>query len=216
VVSEGGTPQERARKRSNVVWLGIAGIGAGTVILGELSSSSSDDPISADLFQSTAECIVSGRYPVADCDRAFSEADRQQRQAAPRYATREDCAAEFGGAACTPVATQAGDPGGGASQFFAPAMAGFLIGSAAGVLSAQPAAPVYRSCAADSSSANCQSSTGSGGGGGGGRFYTGSGYSVTSNGTRASVMPAAFSPPAATTLSRGGFGARAMSVSAAS
>jgi len=214
-VSDQVTRQHRARKRSRVVWLGLAGIGAGTVILAEVVSSR-EDPVAADLFQSTAECVASGRYDAAARDRAFNEAASQQPQTAPRYATREDCAAEFDRAACAPVSA-AGNTAAGASQFFAPAMAGFLIGSAAGTLS-RPAVPVYRSCASDSNPGNCQASASSGGSSGGGsRFYTGSGYSVATNGTRASVMPAAFSSsPATTTLSRGGFGARASSVRAAS
>jgi len=212
-VSDLVTRQHRARKRSRVVWLGLAGIGAGTVILAEVVSSR-EDPVAADLFQSTAECVASGRYDANACDRAFNEAARQQPQTAPRYATREDCAAEFDRAACAPVSAP-GTAAAGASQFFAPAMAGFLIGSAAGALSSS-AVPVYQSCGSGSNPANCQAS-GGGGGSSGGRFYTGSGYSVMANGTRASVMPAAFSAsPATATLSRGGFGARASSVRAAS
>jgi uncharacterized protein YgiB involved in biofilm formation len=213
----------RKRKRSQLVWIGIAGATVGTIALGKLANTGSDDVVAADLFQSREQCVASDRHTAAECATAFDAASRIQQQSAPRYASRDDCEAEFPGT-CANIPATSSD--GTLTPLFAPEMAGVLIGSA--LIGFGPAAlPVYRGCSSDgnqgTNQADCRSAVGSGGGGAGGfhggsgGYYTSSGYRIDSNGTRASISNAAFhATPATTTLSRGGFGARAMTIHVAS
>ncbi|MBI3517140.1 MAG: DUF1190 domain-containing protein [Proteobacteria bacterium] len=200
-----------ASKRSRIVTLSLMGAGAGAIALIELWPSSAEVP--ADAFQNVESCINSGRYDKSTCERAFAEAARHHTEMAPRYASATDCEADFTPGGCAPLATTAGTT----TQSYAPVMAGLLLGGALGAGAAAalpPVQPLYRSCTA-SVGDGCTTGSGSVSGGG---LYTCSGYRVgTSYGT-ARVQPAAFSTARAgtTTLSRGGFGARASAMSAAS
>jgi uncharacterized protein YgiB involved in biofilm formation len=206
------------RKRSRAVWLGIAGLGAGAVILAETATRSDSNTVAADLFQSREECAASGQRSDADCARLFADAEIQQRESGPHYATRQDCEADFGTASCVGYPASAGGSGSAAANFFVPAMAGVLVGSALARTAAAPASlPVYRTCAPDTGNPDCQRSGGSGGGASGGHYYTASGYSVGTSGNKTTVDAAAFSTRGpGTTLSRGGFGARASAIRVAS
>jgi len=204
-------PDDKSRKRSRIVLLSLMGAGAGAVLLAELLPSRTSVP--AGVFQDIDTCANSGRYDRATCAAAFAEAERHHVEHAPRFASRTDCEADFAPGTCEPLQTATADSG----SLFAPVMAGVLIGGVVGAASAagQPALqPVYRSCTATSQDNYQAGSTTCSSGHGG--LYTCSGYRVGSSYGTTRVEPAAFSTVRATTLSRGGFGSRARSMSAAS
>jgi uncharacterized protein YgiB involved in biofilm formation len=197
--------------RSRVVLLGLMGAGAGALMIAPLLSR--HHAVDAGVFPDLDSCTASGRYSITTCEQAFAEAQHHDLEHAPRYANRADCEADFAPGSCHTI-TPPNDPG----AFFAPVMAGVLIGAVAGAATAAGTPPtiqpVYRSCTADPQD-RCQPGA-AGGGGWRGGFYTCSGYRVGSSYGMTRVEPAAFSPVRTSTLSRGGFGARARAASAAS
>src|SRR5262249_44622561 len=145
--------------------------------------------------------------------RAYSEAATVDERAAPRYTSLADCVAEFGAGSCHSITPSSGSAS--ITSIFVPAMAGFLIGNAVAGLT-QPAQPVYRRC--DPNQDRCSDPYTSNRSYHG-YYYTHGGYRVSTSGagSSASVARSAFTTASASpTLSRGGFGARAASVSARS
>lgn len=208
-------PEPHARRmRSRVVLLGLMGAGAGALMIAPLLSR--PHAVDAGVFPDADSCIASGRYDTTTCERAFTEAAQHDLEHAPRYANRADCEADFAPGSCHTIT-----PPNDTVSFFAPAMAGVMIGGALAAASARSTPPtiqpVYRSCTADPQD-RCQPGATGGAGGGGwhGGLYTCSGYRVGSSYGLTRVEPAAFSPARASTMSRGGFGARARAASAAS
>jgi len=200
-------------KRSAVVGLSL--IGAYLGVSYYLGSYQRNDAVAADLFTNPQQCAASGRYDRAQCDNAYAEASRVNQQSAPRYKSLADCEADFSPGACDRVPPTSAVSTAPTATLFAPVMAGFVIGGAAAALATPAAQPVYRSCAGQQDPRNCIS--GSVASGATSRFFTGAGYSVTSTGSGSSVSisRSAFSASASSaTLSRGGFGARAASISA--
>jgi uncharacterized protein YgiB involved in biofilm formation len=190
-------------KRSTAITLLGAGVAAWAGI-----SYFSDDTVSAAAYENVGQCTADGRSREA-CERAFAQASDEHQKAAPHYARREDCEAEFGSGACT---TPAAAPGSAAGSFFVPAMAGFLLANA--FYSSYPAQPLYRPCS-DPNDPRCRASGFSGGsaGGSGGRwFFTSTGERVSTGAGRTEVGRSAFTGHGSVaTLARGGFGARAAS-----
>jgi uncharacterized protein YgiB involved in biofilm formation len=206
-------PEDPVRKRSRVVLLTLMGVGFGALVIAENWPPSTKVP--AGVFQDVDTCVNSGRYDRATCNAAFAEAAAHDVEHAPRFTSQADCEADFAPGTCQPLPAQPGAAAGGA-PLFAPVMAGVLIGgalAAAGSAGAPAVQPVYRSCTADPQQDRCRS-TGTGTGLGG--LYTCSGYRVGSSYGTTRVAPAAFNTVRATTLSRGGFGARARFMSASS
>ena len=169
-----------------------------------------DDSVSAAAYESVEQCAADGKSREA-CDRAFAQASEEHQKSAPHYARREDCEAEFGSGACT---TLPGAPGSAAGSFFVPAMAGFLLANA--VNSSYAAQPLYRPCA-DANDLRCRGSSFTGGSAGAGTyagrgFFTSTGERVATGAGNVEVGRSTFSGHgSAATLSRGGFGARAVS-----
>jgi len=190
-----------------------------------LSLSACDESVEVGVFETVDQCTVMG-YSQSACETAIAQAAKEHLQNAPRYANKADCEAEFGhcetpaqaaseippgaGANSQPPAQQTSEQtaqssGGGFGSFFMPMMAGYMIGNMMGGQSAM-AQPLYRPVGATARQA------------GGTGFYTGSGTRVASASGLARMPQSVFtaSRAPATTLSRGGFGARANSVSVAS
>ena len=193
-------------KRSSAVKLAMMGAGVSAVAALSLCDT---DSVSASAYESVDQCSASG--PSRDaCERAFDAARAEHVRASPRYTKREDCEAEFGADGCLSLPQPASaDAGPSAAAVFVPAMAGFLLANAA--TSGLSPQPLYRACP-DNSDPQCRTgSSGGGSSGGSGRwFYTASGDRVAPSSGRVSVSRAAFTNHApATTLARGGFGARA-------
>lgn len=156
----------------------------------------------AEVVQSVEQCEAGGWMSRDQCEAARTEALAAHASSAPRFESRADCEGQFG--QCTPE-----DDGQGRTSYMPP-MSGFLLGyllagtmnrNNPGVPAGQPndrpaagagaagAAPLYRNRR--------------------GEFYNARGDFVSSrpgsvSGTRGRILP----PGRATTVSRGGFGAR--------
>ncbi|PHM36708.1 DUF1190 family protein [Xenorhabdus innexi] len=153
------------------------------------------------LYTNADECSKANPSQSEQCTIAYNNALKEAEKTAPKYATREDCVAEFGEQQCTQAPAQAGvgtqaqaQSSGG--SFWMPLMAGYMMGQLMGNRSA-PSQPLFSSKSA-SSPAN-------------GKFVDATGKSygpATAGGRSMSVPKTAMAPKPATTttITRGGFG----------
>ncbi|MBD2814702.1 DUF1190 family protein [Xenorhabdus sp. Flor] len=153
------------------------------------------------LYTNADECSKANPSQSEQCTIAYNNALKEAEKTAPKYATREDCVAEFGEQQCTQAPAQAGVGNQAQAQsssgsFWMPLMAGYMMGRLMGGNSA-PSQPLFSSKSA-SSPAN-------------GKFVdaTGKNYGpATAGGRTMSVPKTAMAPKPATTttITRGGFG----------
>ncbi|TCT89252.1 uncharacterized protein YgiB involved in biofilm formation [Gibbsiella quercinecans] len=150
------------------------------------------------LYQNADDCSRSNPSMSEQCSTAYNNALKEAEKTAPKYATREDCVAEFGEAQCTQAPAQAGMAAESQSSgsFWMPLMAGYMMGRMMGgagfaqqplFTSKNPASPAN------------------------GKFVdaTGKNYGPATAGGRTMTVPkTAMAPkPAVTnTVTRGGFG----------
>lgn len=199
------------QKRSQWIWLGLIGAGTGLQLV-HAHTSAPDNAVSGNLFTNANSCIASGKYSVETCNHAFDDARQKYQQTAPRYLDRAACEADFAAGGCASLPQSDGAAASAAGTKWAPIMAGALLATGATAAFAPSALPVYQPCSTDPNRQDCRTQSG---GSGSGAYYTSSGYRVSSRGTSAWVSRGAFSGnSSAVTLARGGFGARAASVSA--
>lgn len=66
----------------------------------------SDETVS--LYQNADDCSAANPGKSAECTTAFNNALKEAERTAPKYATREDCIAEFGEGQCQQAPAQAG------------------------------------------------------------------------------------------------------------
>lgn len=180
----------RQRKRSSIVALTILGAAAFTL------AGCKEEEVDAQAFPDLQSCREvaqsSGKFPVADCDAAWSEAQTLHVEAAPRYDSLEVCEAEHGAGAC---GDESQVRSGGSGSIFMPLMMGSMLGGNRGAAASQP---LYKTSD--------------------GRFTNAGGTSTFSTNSGAGKMPASqFTRPASTfdkppmtkttVQSRGGFGA---------
>lgn len=66
----------------------------------------SDETVS--LYQNADDCSTANPGKSAECTTAFNNALKEAERTAPKYATREDCIAEFGEGQCQQAPAQAG------------------------------------------------------------------------------------------------------------
>jgi uncharacterized protein YgiB involved in biofilm formation len=173
-----------------------------------------DQPVEVGVFETVEQCTVMG-YSQSSCESAIEDARKEHVKAAPKYASRADCEAEFGRCEPGPTASQQlpqgqQNPQGpqgeqsafGGGSFFMPLLAGYMMGQMMGG-NRYAGQPLYRPRA---------------GAAGGTGLYTGAGTQVAAKPGLARMPQSAFTNAAAgsSTLQRGGFGARARSVSVAS
>lgn len=160
----------------------------------------SDETVS--LYQNADDCSSANPGKSAECTAAYNDALKEAERTAPKYATREDCVAEFGEGQCQQAPAQAGTSpenqaqahsGGG---FWMPLMAGYMMGRLMGggagfaqqplFSSRNPASPAY------------------------GQYTdaSGKGYGAAQPGRTMTVPKTAMAPKPATTttVTRGGFG----------
>ncbi|WP_279025657.1 DUF1190 family protein [Gibbsiella quercinecans] len=150
------------------------------------------------LYQNADDCSRSNPSMSEQCTTAYNNALKEAEKTAPKYATREDCVAEFGEAQCTQAPAQAGMAAESQSSgsFWMPLMAGYMMGRMMGGAGfAQQ--PLF-------TSKNPASPTN-------GKFVdaTGKNYGPATAGGRTMTVPkTAMAPkPAVTnTITRGGFG----------
>lgn len=158
------------------------------------------------LYQNADDCSKSNPSISDQCKIAYETALQEAAKTAPKYATREDCIAEFGEGQCTPAPAQAGIAPASAQTeaqpqqsggFWMPLMAGYMMGRLMGG-GAYNQQPLF-SPRAGTSPAN-------------GQFVDASGksYGSATTGRTMNVPPSAMAPKPATTstITRGGFGER--------
>jgi len=167
-----------------------------------LTLAACEERVEVGVFESVGQCISAGNT-AAECETALKAAQEQHQEVAPRYATRQDCEAEFGSSQCTPApAAKTADGAAPAQQqaqagfggAFMPLMAGYMMGR---MMSGGGAQPLYRPTATTPGAA-----TG---------WHTAAGAPVA-RGTGVASVPRAVTQAAAPqsgTIARGGFGARA-------
>ncbi len=179
-------PLERMRKASGVFALKPIYLCIALALTG-----CGEEEQAADIFKTLDECKTTYPDLTAQCDMAFDQALKAAEKTAPKYATLEDCVAEFGADLC-----RRADKGDGTSWFM-PAMAGFMLGRALDNHGYQ-SVPMFTSSYAGSPYYH--------------RWSTADGYGYGDyRQRRIHIHKNAFKPkPAVTkTLSRGGFGAKA-------
>ncbi len=153
------------------------------------------------LYQNADDCSAANPSMSAQCTTAYNNALKEAEKTAPKYATKEDCVAEFGEAQCTqtPAPAQAGtaaesQQGGGMSWM--PLMAGYMMGRMMGGGAGFAQQPLF-SPKTPASPAN-------------GQFVdaTGKNYGNATTGRTMTVPKTALAPKPATTstITRGGFG----------
>ena len=156
------------------------------------------------MYQNADDCAQANPGKSAECTATYNSALKEAARTAPKYASREDCVAEFGEGQCQQAPAQAGMAGSGENQaqaqssgsFWMPLMAGYMMGRLMGggmgfaqqplFSSRNPASPAY------------------------GQYTDASGksYGAAQPGRSATVPKTAMTPKPATTttVTRGGFG----------
>lgn len=157
------------------------------------------------MYQNADDCSSANPGKSAECKAAYNNALKEAERTAPKYASREDCVAEFGEGQCQQAPAQAGVGASGtenqaqnqsSGSFWMPLMAGYMMGRLMGggagfaqqplFSSRNPASPAY------------------------GQYTdaSGKGYGAAQPGRTATVPKTALAPKPATTttVTRGGFG----------
>ncbi|VTR54567.1 Protein of uncharacterised function (DUF1190) [Serratia fonticola] len=82
------------------------------------------------LYKNADDCSTSNPSMSEQCTTAYNNALKEAEKTAPKYATREDCVAEFGEAQCTQAPAQAGMAAESQSSgsMWMPLMAGYMMG----------------------------------------------------------------------------------------
>jgi len=145
------------------------------------------------LYTSVEACSEATGNP-SSCREAFAAAQQQSADAAPKYASKEECAKEYPAEQCVQQHTSAG------TSFIGPMMMGFfmsqMLNGSRGAVAAPPAAqPAFKD------KANGWAKPAPGGSGG---LNTASGIGAG----KAGLAQVSAEPNRAVTASRGGFGAR--------
>lgn len=151
-------------------------------ILGALTLTSCKNEPQATSYENISECVQDGHERFV-CEKAFEEAKKVTEQNAPKYATAEQCAAQFNNC-------QKSSDG----SWFMPAVMGYMVGNMMSNGSRAPAQPVYIDRYGYRQTAS----------------FTGGNYRPTPAPTSYSARAAA---ARASTSSRGGFGSRASAAS---
>lgn len=154
------------------------------------------------MYQNADDCAQANPGKSAECTTSYNNALKEAERTAPKYASREECIAEFGEGQCQQAPAQASMAGENQAQtqqsgsFWMPLMAGYMMGRLMGggagfaqqplFSSKNPASPAY------------------------GKYTDASGksYGAALPGRRATVPKTALAPKPATTstVTRGGFG----------
>lgn len=156
----------------------------------------SDETVS--LYQNADDCTKANPGQSAQCTTAYNNAQKEAERTAPKYATREDCVAEFGENQCQQAPAQAGTNAEAqqSGSFWMPLMAGYMMGRMMGGGAGFAQQPLF-SPKTPNSPAN-------------GQFVDASGknYGSATSGRTMTVPKTAMAPKPATTstITRGGFG----------
>ena len=194
-------------KRSKTARLIMMAPAAGMILAG-----CGEKPVEVQVFNSPDECAAYYNPP-AECKAAFAEAQALHPKVAPRYATKQECEADFGNGQCETAPLLAANTSEQPQQqsqqssgFFMPMMMGFMAGqmlnrggmatnpnqqTANASRSPVPNQPLYKS--------RDDRST----------FRTASNTAVANQSGPTSIRPSAVQPKPAAMARRGGFGAQA-------
>lgn len=177
------------RKSCRMAPLALA-IGAAFALAG---CEQADETVS--MYQNADDCSKANPSNAEQCKTAFTEAQKEAARTAPKYASREDCVAEFGEGQCTQAPAQASAAPQESGSFWMPLMAGYMMGRMMGG-GGYRQQPLFTPRSA-ASPAN-------------GQFVDASGrsYGSATPGRTINVPPSAMAPKPATTstITRGGFG----------
>jgi uncharacterized protein YgiB involved in biofilm formation len=169
-------------KRRNTFSVGLV-MGASLLVL----SACGEPQVEVSVYESVEQCKRESLGDPDKCESNFNEAKAQHAAVAPKYATKEDCAADFGAEKCEKAPYQTSSGG----SVFMPLMAGYMMGSLLrGGRSGFGSQPLYRSASSP------------------GTFRTADNKSAGSATGRTQVAKSATSRPSvkSTTMRRGGFG----------
>ncbi|MBG6246471.1 hypothetical protein CS369_20175 [Candidatus Symbiopectobacterium sp. 'North America'] len=150
------------------------------------------------MYKNADDCSAANPSMSAQCTTAYNNALKEAEKTAPKYASKEDCVAEFGEAQCTPVPAQAGTAAQPTqtSSSWMPLMAGYMMGRMMSGGAGFAQQPLFSS-RSPASPAN-------------GQFVDASGksYGAATSGRTVTVPKTALAPKPATTntITRGGFG----------
>lgn len=173
----------------------LAAIVASALILTACGSDKEAQLEEVSMYRNVEECI---RYnPSGDakslCETSFAQAQQEAIETAPRFATREDCVAEFGESGCqvAPVDQSNAQAQQSSGSFWMPLMAGFLFGKMMNGFGAHK--PLYSPQSGPNQ----------------GKFYgaDGKNFGNMTPGSKTKVNPSDLKPGAkGQTMRRGGFG----------
>lgn len=151
--------------------------------LSAFSMTACDKPVDAAVYESVEQCVTDSVFTAEQCQSEFDAAAGQHANVAPRYSSLSDCEADFGRSSCDRRSSGSG---------YIPFMAGYMMGTSTS-RSQVVTQPLYRSTddSRNFRTANNSRVTGATG--------------VTTVDSRATSTPRVRT----TTVSRGGFGARA-------
>lgn len=150
------------------------------------------------MYQNADDCSKANPGQSAQCTTAYNSALKEAEKTAPKYASREDCVAEFGEDQCKQAPAQAGTNAEAqqSGSFWMPLMAGYMMGRMMGGGAGFAQQPLFSS-KNPASPAN-------------GKFVDASGrnYGNATSGRTMNVPKTALAPKPATTntVTRGGFG----------
>lgn len=150
------------------------------------------------LYQNADDCSKANPSNSAQCTAAYDAAKKEAEKTAPKYASREECVAEFGEGQCTQTPAQAGmaaQPQQSGS-FWMPLMAGYMMGRMMGGGAGFQQQPLFTSKNPNSPAYGKYTDA------------SGKGYGAAQPGRTATVPKTAMAPKPATTntVTRGGFG----------
>ncbi|MEZ2587094.1 DUF1190 family protein [Kluyvera intermedia] len=159
------------------------------------------------LYQNADDCSAANPSKSAECTTTYNNALKEAERTAPKYASREDCVAEFGEGQCQQAPAQAGmaPTGEGQAQaqnqssgsFWMPLMAGYMMGRMmSGGMGGYQQQPVFTSKNPSSPAYGKYTDAG------------GKNYGAAQPGRSVNVPKTAMAPKPATTntVTRGGFG----------
>lgn len=199
-------------KRSSQIGLAAAGV----VLVATVWSMTGEEAQENLVYNSVNECLAAAQLSASQCETAFSEATAARLKDAPKFRSQNECEAQYGANGCNTTNV-------GGSQYFIPALAGFMLARGLAGAQAQPLLPpTTTACPPGSPQPECQqarSGSSSGSSGGSGSYGSGSrsrAYSTTSGrGVTAAFATGSRGGGITTTSvsSRGGFGSTARSYS---
>lgn len=149
------------------------------------------------VWSTVEECVLSGKYNAETCENHQKVAAEAHAKNAPAYKKKEDCEAEFGAGKCDDQTSPTHAAG---SNFFVPLMMGYMMGGRS--VGPEPAVAGPQALYRQAGKSEFMNSNGA-------TVARSTGPMKLGNHTQAFKAPSAQTK----TLSRGGFGARSMSVS---